>query len=150
MHIRELHPGESPPHDLLLTADPSPCMIKDYLDRGMCFIAEESGIVLGVFVLLPTRPHTIELINIAVIENERGKGIGKTLVLKAIEIATLQKYKRIEVGTGNSSLNQLALYQKCGFRISEIEKDFFTTYYSQKIIENDIHCQDMIRLTKDL
>ena len=59
-------------------------------------------------------------------------------------------YKTIEVGTGNSSIGQLALYQKCGFRITSIDRDFFIRNYEDDIFENGIWCRDMIRLSQDL
>jgi ribosomal protein S18 acetylase RimI-like enzyme len=100
--------------------------------------------------LLPTRPETVELVNIAVSENEQGKGIGKQLVMDAIQISKMRGYKTIEVGTGNSSIGQLALYQKCGFRITSVDPDFFIRHYEDKIFENGIWCKDMIRMSQDL
>jgi len=150
MVIRKLKTGEEPPMDLLLLADPSREMIEDYLQRGECFVAEKDGQNIGVFVLLPTRPKTVELVNVAVEEVFQGKGYGKQLVLSAIEVAKNKGYKTIEVGTGNSSIGQLALYQKCGFRIIGVDFDFFTRNYQEKIHENGIHCRDMVRLSRDL
>ncbi len=49
--------------------------------------------------------------NVAVVEEEHGRGIGKQLVLDAIKVAKKKGYKTIEIGTGNSSIGQLALYQ---------------------------------------
>ncbi|WP_179955631.1 GNAT family N-acetyltransferase [Paenibacillus baekrokdamisoli] len=135
---------------LLLLADPSPLLVEEYLRRGECFIAEVDTVIVGVYVLLPTRPETVELVNIAVHEGQHGKGIGKQLTNHAIETARLQGYKTIEVGTGNSSIGQLALYQKCGFRITGIDRDFFIRHYTEDIYENGIQCVDMIRLSQDL
>ncbi len=56
----------------------------------------------------------------------------------------------MEIGTGNSSVNQLSLYQKCGFRITGIEHDYFTKHYEEEIVENGLLCRDMIRLSLDL
>lgn len=81
--------------------------------------------IVGVYSLLPTRPATMELVNIAVDESEQHKGYGKALIQHAIETARREGYQTIEVGTGNSSIGQLALYQKCGFRITHIDRDFF-------------------------
>src|SRR5690625_1189284 len=111
-HIRELKLEESIPMNLLLLADPSEENINDYVKRGNCFIAEFKKEIVGVYVLLPTRPNTVELINVAVSTEYQGKGIGKQLVTNAIQVARERDYKMIEVGTGNSSINQLALYQK--------------------------------------
>lgn len=148
--IRKLAPGEQTPMALLLSADPSNEMVEDYVNRGECFIVESETEMVGVFVLLPTRPGTVELINVAVIENHQGKGIGKWLVQEAIGKAKSKGYKTIEMGTGNSSVGQLALYQKCGFRITGVDEDFFVRHYPEEIVENGIQCLDMIRLSQDL
>ncbi|WP_280771685.1 GNAT family N-acetyltransferase [Salipaludibacillus daqingensis] len=150
MNIRLLNNNESPPIDLLLLADPSRSMVEEYLKRGECFIAETDNLVIGVFVLLPTRPDTVELINVAVAEKHHGRGIGKLLVMNAIQTAKGLGYKTIEIGTGNSSIGQLALYQKCGFRITGVDIDFFIRHYQEEIIENGIQCRDMVRLSYDL
>lgn len=150
MIIRKLNKYEEPPMDLLLLADPSREIVEEYVHRGECFVAENEGRIIGVYVLLPTRPETVELVNIAVIETEHGKGIGKQLVMNAIEVAKSKGYKTMEVGTGNSSIGQLALYQKCGFRITSIDIDFFIRHYPEEIFENGIQCRDMIRLSQDL
>ena len=150
MQIRKLKNQEKPPTELLLMADPSVNLVNEYVQRGENFVAEVSGEIVGVYVLLPTRPNTIEIVNIAVSEREQGKGIGKQLILDAINQSKKMGYKTIEIGTGNSSVGQLALYQKCGFRISGIDHDFFVRHYEDTIIENGIWCRDMIRLYQDL
>ncbi|MGC4378914.1 GNAT family N-acetyltransferase [Fictibacillus sp. Mic-4] len=150
MNIRKLGIDEKAPMDLLLLADPSRTIVEGYLKRGECFVAESGGKLVGCYVLLPTRPETVELVNIAVAEAHQGKGIGKQLVMDAIQRARAQGYKTMEIGTGNSSIGQLALYQKCGFRIIGVDLDFFTRHYPEPIIENGIHCRDMIRLSLDL
>lgn len=150
MQIRKLHIDEQPPIDLLLLADPSEKLVKDYMERGECFVAEISKQTIGVYVLLQTRPATIEIINIAVEECCHGKGMGKQLVMDAIKNARLKGFKTIEIGTGNSSIDQLALYQKCGFRITGIDKNYFIRNYTEEIFENGIQCCDMIRLSQDL
>ncbi|MET3289623.1 UNVERIFIED_CONTAM: ribosomal protein S18 acetylase RimI-like enzyme [Brevibacillus sp. OAP136] len=149
-HIRLLQPSESPPMPLLLLADPSEKQVLSYFDRGECYVALLDGEIVGVSVLLQTEEHTIELMNVAVAEQCQGSGIGKKLILHALDTAKQKGFARMEVGTGNSSIGQLALYQKCGFRISAIVHDFFTRHYSEPIWENGIHCRDMIRLTAEL
>lgn len=150
MDIRKLHEGEKLPMDLLLLADPSRKVVERYVSRGECFIAKIEQRTIGVYVLLATRPETVELVNVAVDEKHHGKGIGKRLVLDAINVAKDEGYQTIEIGTGNSSVGQLALYQKCGFRIVGVDKDFFVRHYSEKVFENGIQCKDMVRLSQDL
>jgi ribosomal protein S18 acetylase RimI-like enzyme len=150
MNIRKLKKGEKPPMELLLLADPSKVIVEKYINRGECFVAENQQQIIGVYVLLPTRPETVELVNIAVADNEQGKGIGKQLVKDAIHKAKSRGYKTIEIGTGNSSIGQLALYQKCGFRIIGVDLNYFIKYYPEEIFENGIPCRDMIQLSQDL
>ncbi|WP_106498226.1 GNAT family N-acetyltransferase [Lentibacillus sp. Marseille-P4043] len=150
MEIRKLRSNETPPMDLLLLADPSRKMIEEYLTSGHCYVAIMEKVMMGVYVTTETNPETVEIANIAVMYGKQGRGIGKKLVKHAINNARTRGFTKIEIGTGNSSIGQLALYQKCGFRIVGILKDFFTKNYPEKIIENGIVCRDMIRLEMDL
>jgi ribosomal protein S18 acetylase RimI-like enzyme len=150
IHIRRLEDGEQPPMDLLLLADPSEKLVVDYAKRGTCWVAEVGDMVVGVYVLMETRPQTVELVNIAVRGDVQGNGIGKRLISHAIEIARKEGFRNIEVGTANSSVDQLRLYQKCGFRIVGVDLDFFVRHYDEPIYENGIQCRDMIRLNQDL
>lgn len=150
MKIRRWNGHEPLPMDLLLLADPSRELVEEYVQRGQCYLAEEDGEVIGVYVLLPTRPQTVEIVNVAVADAHQGRGIGKQLVKHAIQTAKAQGYKTVEIGTGNSSIGQLALYQKCGFRITGIDRDFFIRHYAEPIFENGIPCRDMIRLSQEI
>ncbi|MFC3771537.1 GNAT family N-acetyltransferase [Paenibacillus sp. GCM10012303] len=150
MDIRMLGEGEQPPMELLLNADPSKQLVERYLQRGTSYVAVDSGEIVGVYVLLPTRPATVELVNVSVREEHQGKGIGKQLVRHAVRQAREEGYQTIEVGTGNSSVDQLALYQKCGFRMVGIDRDFFLRHYEEPLFENGIQVTDMVRLSQDL
>ncbi|MDT3427387.1 ribosomal protein S18 acetylase RimI-like enzyme [Paenibacillus forsythiae] len=151
LHIQLLASGETPPYELLLLADPSRELVDRYLKQGICYMAVLPGEAVpekpvGVFVLLRGEAGTVEIMNIAVREEAQGKGIGRKLLQAAIEIAKASDARAIEIGTGNSSLQQLALYQKCGFRIIGVDRDFFVRNYAEAIYENGIQCRDMIRL----
>ncbi|SHE59615.1 Acetyltransferase (GNAT) family protein [Heyndrickxia coagulans DSM 1 = ATCC 7050] len=150
LNIRRLGGKETLPMDLLLLADPSREMVMAYANRGECYVAEIEEKVIGVYILLPARPGIVELANVAVAKKHQGKGFGKRLVLDAIRRAGKRGFKTIEVGTGNSSISQLALYQKCGFRISGVDRGFFVRHYAETIYENGIRCRDMVRLSLDL
>ncbi len=150
MDIKELTEDELVPMNLLLLADPSKQIVEAYVKRGRCFTAQENGGVVGSYVLLPTRPGTVELVNIAVLEEYQGQGTGRELVLHAVNEAKKAAFKTLEVGTGNSSIGQLALYQKCGFRITGVDRDYFVKHYPEPIVENGILCRDMVRLSLDL
>lgn len=144
--IQQLKNKDQMPWNLLLLADPSREKIEKYVHDSDVYIALLKNQIIGVYVLTNLGSDVVELKNIAVDEKYQGQGIGKQLVLDVINRAKTNKAKRIEVGTGNSSLSQLALYQKCGFKIVGIDKGFFTRNYEQEIVENGIKCVDMIRL----
>ncbi|QKY71083.1 GNAT family N-acetyltransferase [Lentibacillus sp. CBA3610] len=148
--IKELSKDEELPLELLLLADPSEKLVREYVSRGKCFIMNLDGRTVGTYVLIPTRPETVEIVNVAVNEDYHGRGYGKQLVLHAIETAKRDGYKTIEIGTGNSGVVQLALYQKCGFRLTSIDRDFFVRHYEEPLYENGIQVIDMVRLSQDL
>lgn len=134
------------PMELLLLADPEEQAIQAYITRSKCYIKELDGKTVGTYVLLATRPHTVEIMNIAVEETLQGKGIGQQLLQHAIQTSKELGYRIVEIGTGNSSISQLYLYQKCGFRMVGIDKDYFTHHYNEPIFENGLPCRDMVRL----
>jgi len=148
--IEKTEDRESLPWKLLLSADPSKKMIDKYINSSDIYIALMEEEVVGEYVLTKIDNATVELISVAVDEKFQGRGIGKILVLDAIKKSKEKGFKTIEIGTGNSSFSQLALYQKCGFRVVGVKKDFFTENYDKEIIENGIRCTDMIRLSQIL
>ena len=149
--INKLGVEDVPPYELLLEADPSKEAIDDYIARGECYTAYNSSKELvGVYVLLKTRPFTIELVNIAVVDKFREKGNARILLEHAINQSRLLGYDMLEVCTGNSSIRQLMIYQKAGFTIYSIDYDFFRRNYSEVIWENGIECRHLIKLRIDI
>jgi len=134
------------PMELLLLADPSITAINKYLKKGNCFAAYEGADIIGIYVMVSKSKNSFEIMNIAVAENKQNKGIGKLLVSDAIKRAKKEKARKLLVGTGNSSVSQLAFYQKCGFKIAGIKKDYFIKNYKKPIFENGMQCKDMIML----
>lgn len=136
--------------ELLLLADPFPAAIDRYLSRSILFDYRSHDCLLGVIALLPTRPETIEIINLAVAEPAQKQGIGKQLVDFALHYAKENNYSIVEIGTGTTSFGPLFLYQKCGFRITAVEVDYFSTHYPEPIIENGLVLKDMLRLRQTI
>ncbi len=134
---------------LLLEADPSRDRVAAYVKTGECYAAYAGDRLVGVYVLVPPdRPEdadALELINIAVAEERRGTGLGRRLIEDAVERARRAGVSRLVLGTGNSSIDQIAFYQKRGFCITGVDRDFFVRNYDEPIYENGIQCRDMIR-----
>ncbi|TYP77523.1 GNAT family N-acetyltransferase [Paenibacillus methanolicus] len=144
--IRPLRLEEEPPYELLLLADPSKRLVDAYLSKGRCHVAQLGDETIGVFLLLEKHAGTLEIMNIAVAERYQGRGFGKALLAAAVGEARKQGAAYLEIGTGNSGMQQLYMYQKCGFRMMSIDHDFFVRNYEEPIVENGIPCRDMVRL----
>ena len=134
--------------ELVLTADPSRNSVLSYLSESKILICRDKDHCIGIAVLTLSGDVS-ELKSIAVAVGHQGKGIAKLLIAEIMCLAKKLGANSIEVGTGNSSFSQLALYQKCGFRMSHIESGFFESY-PDPIYENGIRCIDMVRLRAKL
>ena len=145
--IREINKNESLPMELLLMADPAEEIVKEYVSRGQVYLLEKDSRIIGVYVLVPTRPETVELMNIAVDEVYQGEGFGKQMVEHATAAAKEQGCKIMDVGTASLGVEQLMFYQKCGFRMTSIDHDFFVKHYDAPIIITGIRLRDMVRLS---
>jgi ribosomal protein S18 acetylase RimI-like enzyme len=138
------------PYDLLLLADPSKKLVEEYLKKADVFVAIQNDKILGVIVLFPLTAETIEIKNIAVKPEFQGQGIGRYMIENVVQVALEKRKRSICIGTANSSVGQLYLYQKLGFEITEIKKNFFVTNYAESIFENDIQAKHKLILTRQL
>ncbi|MBS0029015.1 GNAT family N-acetyltransferase [Chitinophaga sp. 22321] len=146
--IRKLAPGEKIPYDLLLLADPSIVLITSYLSLSEVYVMEQNRQAIACYVLLAHNTDITEIKNISVNPAWQGKGLGKILLQDAAQRARANGYKRICIGTGNSSIAQLYLYQRQGFEIVGIKKDYFMLHYQEPIYENGIQCKHLVVLEK--
>ena len=148
--FKQFNKNDQIPYELLLLADPSKDLIDEYLKQSDIFTARENDETIGVIVLFPLTTETVEIKNVAVKPEFQGQGIGRYLIENVVRIASLNRQKQICIGTANSSVGQLYLYQKLGFEITDIKRDFFTDNYAQPIYENGIQAKHMLVLTKQL
>jgi ribosomal protein S18 acetylase RimI-like enzyme len=122
--------------------------ILSYLSDSKVLVCKDNDVFVSIAVLVE-RAEVVELKNISVLKEYQGRGLAKAMISKAKQLVKEFGAKILEVGTGNSSLAQLALYQKCGFRMYSIEIGFFNSY-PEPIFENGIRCIDMVRLRAKL
>lgn len=142
--IKEITASKAP-MDLLLQADPSIKNIETYLRQSKCFIATLEDQIVGACVVKPISENTHEMMNISVDPEYQRIGIGRKLLQYVITATREAKVRRLEVGTGTFGY-QLAFYQREGFRVYSIEKDFFLVNYEEPIYEDGIQLKDMLRL----
>lgn len=84
-----------------------------------------------------------ELVYIGVAEAAQGRGIGKQMVAALTAQVRLRNIAALVVGTANSSIDNIIFYQKCGFRMDHVRRDYFS-YLPQPVVENGIPMRDMI------
>lgn len=136
--------------ELLLSADPDWQHVLSYLpDVSLFIMFNQQQDVIAELCLLQCNHDEFEIKNLSVRQDHQGLGLAKLLISQAIEYVKKSFGSKIWVKTGNSSLNQLALYQKCGFRMSHIQRDVFKSY-PEPIYEQGIRCIDQVVLSIQL
>jgi ribosomal protein S18 acetylase RimI-like enzyme len=135
--------------ELLLLADESEEVVNDYIDEGEMFSIQYEENLAGVILFIFHPGQIVEVKNMVVIEDFRGKGLGKTVLNMAFEVYRDRGLVKMIVGTANSSIANLAFYQKAGFRMTEIKRGFFEKYPTP-IYENGIRALDMVMFERIL
>lgn len=98
----------------------------DKLHSGSpCIVAVDGGIIAGYCDLSPLKPdgftHVAKL-GMGVLKTHRERGIGKTLLGKAIQKAALMGLERLELEVFASNLIAIHLYERLGFRVEGVKK----------------------------
>lgn len=132
--------------DLLLLADEQEDMIDRYLDDGRLFVLDDDG-TKCVAVVVALSAEECELKNVATYPQHQGKGYGKAMVEYLCD-RYLGAFETMYVGTGDVP-KTLGFYERCGFRISHRDENFFTDNYDHPMFEDGIQLRDMVYLRKD-
>lgn len=135
---------------LLLEADPSKGMIDTYLEQSDLLEVRQQNELIGILVLNSMDEETSEIMNLSVREDCQQKGIGRKLIEQALVFSRAKKDRKIMIATGTTSLSALLLYQKCGFRVEAVERDYFTQHYAEILIENGVVLRDRLILSQEI
>lgn len=134
---------------LLKLADDSESEILSYLHEGDLFEIKWGADCAGVCLFTFPDEGKVEIKNIALLENWRGLGIGTEVLHWAEDYFKQRGFKQIIVGTANSSIANLAFYQKAGYRFYEIKRNYFASY-DPPFYEHGIKGVDMVVFEKPL
>jgi GNAT superfamily N-acetyltransferase len=104
--------------------------------------ADQDGVLVGA-ATMQWRSDPCEIMELAVAPERHGQGIGRQIVGWLIDEARRRGKTAVLVGTANSSIDNIAFYQKTGFRMDHVRKDYFW-YYRKPIYENGIQIRDML------
>jgi len=147
---RQLSKDEKIPYNLLLLADETVEAIQKYIFNSDLFVLEQGDEVIAIYVLYVLNNDEIEIKNIAVSQPHQGQGIGRLLLQDASNKALEKGYKILFIGTPDSAVKQLKIYQKAGFEVFAVKKRFYIENYPEPIFENGVQLEDMVMLRKFL
>ena len=133
----------------LLLADGNQEVVRQYMNDGTLYAIHCGDHLIGATLLIERSKTSIEIKNIAIEPEYKGKGIGKIVLQMICDISKAKGYIQVIVGTANSSIDNIVFYQKVGFRMEKIEKDFFS-HYDKPIYENGLQALDKLLFSKTL
>jgi ribosomal protein S18 acetylase RimI-like enzyme len=146
-------PGRDAYLPLFYLADDSVEQVLSYYQTGTLFALDGAdGTPVGIILAIDDADGSVELKAVAVDELLHGQGVGTRMLLTTLERLRARGAKRVVVGTSSAGIGQLAYYQKAGFRLTSIERDFFTPErgYGEGILENGIPVRDMVWMDQEL
>lgn len=135
---------------LLLLAEPSESALHWSLQNlsDAIYRMEESGTAVGA-ATMRWRKAPYEIIELGIATERQGEGLGKRFVAWLIAEGRRRNVREMFVGTSNSSIDNIVFYQKCGFRMYEVRRDYFW-YHKEPLFENGLQVRDMIVFRYDL
>jgi GNAT superfamily N-acetyltransferase len=108
-------------------AEDSQELLDAYIDLGQLWVARSAGgEVIGHLQVVPRDEEVWEVTNTAVVESHRGRGTGRALLERAVEVARAAGARRLVLATGAADVGNLRFYQRCGFRMTRVVQDVFT------------------------
>jgi N-acetylglutamate synthase-like GNAT family acetyltransferase len=109
---------------------------------------DEDGQLVGA-ATMQWRNDPCEIMELAIVSERQGRGLGKQFVLWLLNEARRRGKRQLLVGTANSSIANIVFYQRCGLRMDHVRHDYFW-YYSKPHYENGLQIQDMLVFRYDL
>jgi N-acetylglutamate synthase-like GNAT family acetyltransferase len=135
---------------LLLLAEPSESALRWSLRNlsDAAYRMEESGVLVGA-ATMRWRKAPCEIIELGITPARQGEGLGKRFIEWLIAEGRRRGVAEMFVGTANASIGNIVFYQKCGFRMYEVRRDYFW-YHREPIFEGGLRVLDMIVFRYDL
>jgi len=136
---------------MLLDADEGEERIRAVLLDPTCtaYACWLDGQLAGAAVVRWEKKDPSEILYIEVAAALRGRGYGKQIMQALQDEMRSRGGRSLLVGTANAALENIAFYQKCGFRMYEIRRDYFA-YIQPPVLEHGIVLRDMLVFRYDL
>lgn len=154
MELRIVPPGPERDAflDLLLLADESEQQVRSYMNEGDLYVFSPEGEgTAGMILAIPEPDGAVELKAVAVSPERQGQGVGSRMLRAVLDDLRARGVRKVIVGTANAGIGQMAYYQKAGFRLARIERDFFSPEkgYPADMEENGIPLLDMVWMEQE-
>jgi ribosomal protein S18 acetylase RimI-like enzyme len=121
---------------LFSEADDSESEIARYINLGEVLVASEEGKIVGHVQIVDTQESGIfELKSIAVSAERRSRGIGAALVSASLARCRDHNAQLVLVATAAASVGALKFYQRQGFRMRRIIRDFYVPERGYRALE---------------
>jgi GNAT superfamily N-acetyltransferase len=139
--------------NLFALAEDSPQRLEASMDRGRVLVATEDDQIVGYLQLAESdAAGEAELGSMAVVDSHQRRGIGRSLVARAIAECRAEGMRTLLVATASADTGNLRFYQRLGFRMLRVERDAFTAAdgYPDGITIEGIPLRDRVWLTVEL
>jgi GNAT superfamily N-acetyltransferase len=151
MHIRALQPDEvESVVPLLSLAEPVEGALRWSLEHlsDTIYGMEVDGVWVGA-ATVRWQSEPSEILELAIAAERQGQGLGKQFVAWLVDEARRQGKSALVVGTSNASIGNIIFYQRCGFRMDQVRRDYFW-YYRKPRYENGLQVRDLLLFRYDL
>lgn len=134
----------------LLLAEPSESALRWSLDHlsDAVYRLDIDGEIAGA-ATMRWDDEPAEIVELGIAEGRQHAGLGRAFVAWLLDEARRRGKAAVEVGTRNASIGNIAFYQKCGFRMDHVRRDYFW-YYRTPVEENGIRVRDLLVFRFDL
>jgi ribosomal protein S18 acetylase RimI-like enzyme len=136
--------------ELFAEAEDSASQLDSYINDGRVLVAWLDDHPVGHLQLVPRQSDAVEVKNMAVAGQLRGRGIGRALLEMALQRSAQDGARVMVVATAAADIGNLRFYQRCGFRFSAIEQDVFVpdAGYPDGIVLDGIPLRDRVWLER--
>ena len=154
MTVREVPPGtlRRALLPLIRLADDSESQIESAIDDGTAYVVEDGAPPIGVVLVLDHAEGERELRYVAIATSHQRKGLGRAMLADVGEAERERRTQRLLVGTSCADTGNLDFYQRCGYRLLSIERDYFTPArgYPPDFVINGLPAIDMVWMDQQL
>ncbi len=121
---------------LFRLADESEIHIRSYVEIGEVLVARKGDRVIGMIQILRENADA-EIVSLAVDPDYQRQGIGTALIQEAANNCRRNSVRRLIVCTGSWEADNIAFYERRGFRLFNVARDFFTREKGYELLVRD-------------